>query len=77
MLHTKPWATGPFLPEKMILKRFVPYIGVAAILIKWPRCGGQTFILSTHWGSIWNLALIGQVVSEEKTSEEFSLYESM
>ena len=36
----------------------------------WPRCGKQTFVPPAHEGSIWNLALIGPVVSEEKTFDE-------
>ena len=47
---------------------------VAAILVMWHRCGEQTFITLTHWGSMWNLALIVPVVSEEKMFEAFSLY---
>ena len=34
-------------------------MGVAAILVMWPRPREQTFIPPSHWGSIWNLALIG------------------
>ena len=44
-------------------------MGVAAILVKWPRHGEQTFIPPAYGDFIWNLALIGPVVSEEKTSE--------
>ena len=44
------------------------YVGVAAILIMWPRCGTQTFV--SHEGCIWNLALIGPVVYEERMIEE-------
>ena len=45
-------------------------MGRVAILIMWPRCGKQTFVPPAHEGSIWNLALIGPVVSEEKTFDE-------
>ena len=38
---------------------------MAAILVMWPRCGEQTFVPSTHWGSTWNLASIGSVLSEK------------
>ena len=41
-------------------------MGVTAIFVMWPRCSTQTLVPSTHWGSIWNLALIGPVISEEK-----------
>ena len=51
-------------------------MGVTASLVMWPRCSEQTFVPLNYWGSIWNLALIGPVVSEEKkTFDEFSLYE--
>ena len=40
-------------------------MGVVAILVMWPRPRKQTFILLSHWGSIWNLALIGPAVLEK------------
>ena len=45
-------------------------MGVAAILIMWPRCGELIFVPPAHEESKWNLALIGPVVSEEKTFGE-------
>ena len=42
----------------------------AAILIRSPRCGKQTFVPPAHGDSIRNLALIVLVVSEEKALEE-------
>ena len=45
--------------------RFLPYMGMAAILIMWPELFEQTFVPPSHGGSIWNLASIGPVVSEE------------
>ena len=39
-------------------------MGVAAILVAWPRPHEQTFIPPSHWGSIWKLPLIGQAVLE-------------
>ena len=44
-------------------------MGMAAILVMWPRCSEQSFIPHTHWGSIWILALIGPAVSEKKAFE--------
>ena len=38
-------------------------------LVMWPRPCEQTFVPPSHWGSILNLALIGQVVLEKKTFE--------
>ena len=46
---------------------FLPYMGMAAI--SWPRPREQTFDPPSHWGSIWNLALIGQAVLEKKIFE--------
>ena len=40
-------------------------MGMAAILVIWRGPFEQTFVPPSHEGSIWNLALIGPVVSEE------------
>ena len=42
-------------------------MGMAATLVMWPGLFEQTFVLPSHGGSIWNLTLIGQAVSEETT----------
>ena len=55
---------GPLVPEK-IFEGFLPYMGVAAILVMWPRCPEQTFVPPTHGGSTWNLASIGQALLEK------------
>ena len=62
---------GPLVLEKKIFERFLPYMGVEAILVMWPRPHEQTFVPPSHWGSIWNLAfsLIGQAVLEKKIFE--------
>ena len=44
-------------------------MGIAAILITWPRCGKQTFVAPAQEGSIWNFALIGPVVSEKSVDD--------
>ena len=44
-------------------------MGVAASLVMRPRPREQTFVSPAHWGSIWNLALIGQAVLEKKVFE--------
>ena len=44
-------------------------MGMAAILVMWPGPVEQTFVPPSHGGSIWNLASIGPVVSEEKMFE--------
>ena len=53
---------GPLVLEKKISEGFLPYMGVVAILVMWPRPHKQTFIPPSQWGSIWNLALIAPVV---------------
>ena len=44
-------------------------MGMAAILVMWPRTFEQTFVPPSHSSSIWNLTLIGPVVSEEMFKE--------
>ena len=44
-------------------------MGVVAILVMRPRPREQTFVPPSHWGSIWNLALIGLAVLEKKIFE--------
>ena len=40
-------------------------MSMAAILVLWTRPLEQTFIPQSHWGSIWNLTLIGLAVLEK------------
>ena len=56
---------GTLVLEKKIFDGFLPYMGVVAILVKWPRPHEQTSVPPTHGGSTWNLALIGQAVLEK------------
>ena len=51
--------------EKKIFEGFLPYKGVAAILVMSPRPREQLFVRPSHWGSKWNLALIGPAVLEK------------
>ena len=60
---------GPAVPEKKVFEGFLPYMGMAAILVKWPGPHLQTFVLPSHGVSIWNLTSIGPVVPEKKTFE--------
>ena len=69
MLHTKPQGHWPFGSGEEDFEGFLPYMGLVAILVKWPRPSEQTFVAPTHGGSTWNLALTGQVVLEKKISE--------
>ena len=43
---------------------------MVAILVMWPGMFEQTFIPLSHGDSIWNLASINPVVSEEKMLKE-------
>ena len=60
---------GPVVPEKKIFEGFLPYMVMAAILVKWLRPFEQTFVSPVHRGSTWNLTSIGPVVSEKKMFE--------
>ena len=69
MLHTKfqgHWSIGS--GEEDFL-RLLPYMGMAAMLVMWPRSFEQLFFPKGSGGCIWNLVAIGPVVSEEKSFE--------
>ena len=69
MLYTKfqgHWSTGS--GEEDFL-RFLPYMGMAAMLVMWPRAFELLFFPKGPGGCIWNLVAMGQVVSEEKSFE--------
>ena len=44
-------------------------MGMAAMLVMWPRPFELLFFPKGHGGCIWNLVAMGQVVSEEKSFE--------
>ena len=44
-------------------------MGMAAMLVMWPRPFEQVFFPKGPGGYIWNLVAIGPVVSEEKSFE--------
>ena len=70
MLHTMTQGHWPFgSGEEDFWRVFTTYMGVAAILVMWPRPREQTFIPPSHWGAIWNLASIGPAVLEKKIFE--------
>ena len=60
---------GPLVLEMKAFEGFLPYMGVAAILVMCPRPREQTFVRPSHWGSTWNLASIGPAVLEKKIFE--------
>ena len=41
-------------------------MGIAAILVMWPRAFEDAFVSPFQGGSTWNLTSIGLVVTEEK-----------
>ena len=67
--HPKCYIPSPkvnrLLVVEKIFKGFLPYMGVAAILVMWPGPFVQTFVSASKGVSIWNLSLIGPVVSEK------------
>ena len=69
MLRTKfqgHWSIGS--GEEDFL-RFLPYMGMAAMLVMWPRSFEQLFFPKGPGGCIWNLVAISPIVSEEKSFE--------
>ena len=60
---------GFLVMEKKIFEGSLPYMGVTAILVMWPRPREYTFVLPSHKGSTWNLVLTGQAVLEKKIFE--------
>ena len=49
--------------------RFSPYMGMAAMLVMWPRPFEHLFFPKGPRGCIWNLVAIDPVVAEEKSFE--------
>ena len=68
MLHTNFQDLRPFGSREDFL-RFLPYMGMAAILVMWPAPVEQNFIPLSHEGYPWNLASIGPAISKEKKFE--------
>ena len=65
MLQTKFQGHPPFGSREEDFLRFLPYIGMVAILVRWPGPFEHTFLPPSQGGSIWNLASIGPVVLEK------------
>ena len=64
MLHTNFQGHRPFGSRDEDFLRFLPHMGVSAILVMWPGPFEQTFVPPSHGGPIWNLTLTDQAVSE-------------
>ena len=69
MLHTKFQGHRSIGSGEEDFLRFLPYMGMAAILVMWPEPFEQLFVPPILGGYIWNLVTIGPVVSEEKSFE--------
>ena len=65
MLHTEFQGHRSTGSGEEDFSRFLPYMGVVAMLVMWPGPYEQIFIPSTPGGSICNLITIGLVVFEE------------
>ena len=65
MLHYIKFCGIGQLVLEMIFEGVLPYVHMAAILVMLPRCHEQMFVPPTQGGSTYNLALIGQGVSEK------------
>ena len=69
MLHTKFQVNRPFGSREEDFRRFLPCIGMAAILVMWPGPFEQTFVPPSLR---WKLTSIGLVVPEEKIFETYT-----
>ena len=69
MLHTKFQGHRSIGSGEEDFLRFLPYMGMAAMLVMWPRPFEQFFFPKGPGGCIWNLVAIGPVVSEKKLFE--------
>ena len=69
MLHTKFQGHRSSGSGEEDFLRFLPYMGMAAMLVMWPRPFEQLFFPKGPGGCIWNLVAIGPAVSEEKSFE--------
>ena len=69
MLHTKFQGHRSIGSGEEDFLRFLPYMGMAAILVMWPEPFEQLLVPPIPGGYIWNLVTIGPVVSEEKSFE--------
>ena len=49
-------------------------MSMAATFVMWSGPFEQTFVPPSQWGSIWNLASIGPVVSVEKMFENADIH---
>ena len=64
MVHTKFQGHWPFISWEEDFQKFLPYMGLVAILITWPRSHEQTLIPPSNSGSTFNLVSVSPAVLE-------------
>ena len=69
MLHTKFQGHWFIDSGEEDFLMFIRYMGMAAMLVMWPRPFEQLSFPKLPEGSIWNLVAIGPVATEEKSFE--------
>ena len=69
MLHTKFQGHPSIGSGEEDFLRFLPYMGMGAILVMWPRPFEQFFFPKDPGDYKWNLVAISLVVTEEKLFE--------
>ena len=74
MMQIKFQCYRPFGAREEDFLRFLPYMAISAILVIRPGPVEQIFIAPSHRCFIWNLTLIGPVVSEEKMLTMLTTY---
>ena len=74
MMQIKFQCYRPFGAREEDFLRFLPYMAISAILVIRPGPVEQIFIVPSHRCFIWNLTLIGPVVSEEKMLKMLTTY---
>ena len=60
---------GPPVLAKKIFDKFLPFMGLAAILVTWHRCREQILVSSAYRSFTQNLVLIAQAVMEKQLLE--------
>ena len=74
MMQIKFQCYRPFGAREEDFLRFLPYMAISAILVIRPGPVEQIFIAPSHGCFIWNLTLIGPVVSEEQMLKMLTTY---
>ena len=77
MLHTKSRGNRPAGSREEDFKGFLPYVGMATILVMGPASYHQIFISLYLKAFMKNLVQIGKVVSEKKSGLNFCMYRTL